>query len=66
MSPDMTTYAIDDQQIHDYRKDLSPIQEVIIDNKELSPVPEVLIDNKEYRKILHDNAINIENKTQFY
>jgi hypothetical protein len=43
LSPDMTTYAIDDQQIADYRKELSPIQH------------ETLIENKGFQKAIVDN-----------
>jgi len=34
MSPDMATYAIDDQQIQDYRRALSPVQKELIADKD--------------------------------
>jgi hypothetical protein len=43
LSPDMTTYAIDDQQIEDYRKEFTPIQH------------ETLIENKGFQKAIVDN-----------
>lgn len=60
MSPDMTTYAMDDQQLHDYRRELSPIKETV------SPVKEEtgLIENEKYQKAIFDDARNSERITQ--
>jgi len=43
MSPDMVNYAIDDQQMHDYRRELPPV------------IPEELVESKEYRKNIKEN-----------